>query len=58
MEVFLKMTKDLEASISEYIAERNRDPKPYCWVASGKSMLKKINRARKLLNKPIYETGH
>jgi transposase len=50
--------RDLELSIKRYIAERNTNPKPYRWVADGKSILQKINRARKLLNKPIYETVH
>jgi transposase len=50
--------RQLEQSIKEYIAERNLAPKPYRWVASGKSILEKINRARTKLNKPIYESGH
>lgn len=50
--------RELERSIKAYIQSRNADPKPYQWVASGKSILEKINRARKILNKPIYETGH
>ncbi len=48
----------LESSIKAYIAERNTAPKPYRWVADGKSILEKINRARKKLNKPIYKSGH
>ena len=48
----------LESSIKAYVAEHNAAPKPYRWVAEGKSILEKINRARKKLNKPIYETGH
>jgi transposase len=48
----------LELSIKAYVAEHNAAPKPYRWVAEGKSILEKINRARKKLNKPIYETGH
>lgn len=50
--------KELEASIKDYIAERNAAPKPYRWVAKGKSILEKINRARKKLGKPIYESAH
>jgi len=50
--------KQLESSIKAYIAERNAAPKPYRWVAEGKSILEKINRARKKLNKPIYESEH
>ena len=50
--------KQLEASIKAYIAARNKEPKPYSWVAKGKEILKKINRARMKLNKPIYESAH
>jgi transposase len=50
--------KDLEERIHTYIEEWNNDPKPYRWVAEGQSILEKINRARKQLNKPIYESGH
>jgi len=50
--------KELEKSIKAYIAGRNADPKPYRWVAKGKDILEKINRARKKLNKPIYESAH
>lgn len=49
---------ELELSIKQYITERNADPKPYRWVAEGKAILEKINRARMKLNKPIYMTGH
>jgi hypothetical protein len=48
--------RQLEQSIHDYIGARNEDPKPYRWVAEGKSILEKINRARKQLNKPIYES--
>lgn len=50
--------KKLEASIKKYISDRNADPKPYRWVAKGKDILEKINRARIKLNKPIYESEH
>jgi transposase len=50
--------RELEKSIKAYIAGRNDDPKPYRWVAKGKDILEKINRARKKLNKSIYETAH
>jgi len=50
--------RQLEQSIHGYIDERNESPKPYQWVAEGKSILEKINRARKKLSKPIYRTGH
>jgi transposase len=48
----------LEKAIHAYIEERNAKPKPYRWVAEGKSILEKINRARTKLNKPVYETEH
>lgn len=47
----------LETSIKKYISARNADPKPYRWVAKGKDILEKINRAGVKLNKPIYESG-
>ena len=50
--------KELQKSIKAYIAGRNANPKPYRWVAKGKEILEKINRARKKLNKPICESGH
>ena len=50
--------RELEKSIHTYIENHNKDPKPYRWVAEGKSILAKINRARKQLNKPIYESAH
>jgi transposase len=50
--------RQLERSIHEYIDARNESPKPYRWVAQGKSILEKINRAGKKLNKPIYMTEH
>jgi transposase len=50
--------RQLEESIHAYIEKHNEDPVPYRWVAEGKSILEKINRARKKLNKPIYKTGH
>ena len=50
--------RELEKSIHTYIENHNKAPKPYRWVAEGKSILAKINRARKHLNKPIYESAH
>lgn len=47
---------ELEKSIKAYIAGRNADPRPYRWVAEGKKILEKINRARTKLNKSIYES--
>jgi transposase len=48
----------LEKAIHAYIDKRNQNPVPYRWVADGAEILKKINRAREKLNKPIYNTSH
>jgi len=50
--------KELEDHIQDYMNDRNDNPKPYRWVAEGQKILEKINRARVVLNKPIYESGH
>ena len=50
--------RELEQSIHSYIEERNENPIPYRWVADGVSILRKINRVRESLNKPIYGSGH
>lgn len=50
--------RELEASIKRYISSHNAAPKRYRWVAKGKDILEKINRARMKLNKPIYDSGH
>ena len=50
--------RELGQSIHAYIDGRNKNPKPYRWLADGRAILAKINRARKLLNKPIYMSGH
>jgi hypothetical protein len=48
--------RQLEKSIRASIEKHNADPKPYRWVPQGKSILEKINRAQKQLNKPVYES--
>lgn len=40
---------DLIASIEEYIAANNDDPKPYVWTATAESILAKVARARTAL---------
>jgi transposase len=45
----LELVKDIES----YLAERNLNPKPYKWKASGEEILRKIQRARLALEKEI-----
>ncbi|HLW64290.1 MAG TPA: IS630 family transposase, partial [Gemmataceae bacterium] len=37
----------LEAAIQAYLAEHNRDPKPFQWTATTDSILKKIEKVCK-----------
>lgn len=46
-----ELVKDIEA----YLAERNLNPKPYRWRAEGEVILKKIQRARDVLNRARAE---
>ena len=41
---------ELTRSINAYLAERNLNPKPYRWKATGQEILEKIHRARQALN--------
>ena len=41
--------KELTDAITAYLAERNENPRPYKWKASGKEILEKIHRARQAL---------
>ena len=41
--------RELTDAITTYLAERNENPKPYKWKASGKEILAKIHRARQAL---------
>ena len=41
--------KELTDSIISYLAERNKEPRPYRWKASGEEILAKIHRARQAL---------
>lgn len=45
--------KELTQAIEEYLAETNRQPKPFLWTASVQKILEKINRC-----KAICETPH
>ena len=42
---------ELIAAINAYIAEHNRDPKPYVWTAKAEQILAKVKRARAVLDK-------
>ena len=41
--------KELTDAITAYLAERNENPRPYKWKASGQEILEKIHRARQAL---------
>ena len=41
--------KELTAAITAYIENRNENPRPYKWKASGEKILAKIHRARQVL---------
>ena len=41
--------EELTDAITSYLAERNQQPRPYQWKASGKEILAKIQRARAAL---------
>ena len=41
--------KELTDAITAYLAERNENPRPYQWKASGQAILEKIHRARQVL---------
>jgi len=40
---------ELKAAIDEWIEHRNRDPKPFTWTATAKTILVKHRRAKKVL---------
>jgi transposase len=40
---------ELEAAIDEWIEHRNKDPKPFTWTATGKTILVRHRRAKKAL---------
>ncbi len=41
--------KALQAAITEYIANRNREPRPFTWTATVEEILDKVGRARSAL---------
>jgi transposase len=49
-----KSVPALEHAIAEYLAEHNKDPKPFAWVADADSILDRIKR----VCKPTSDSGH
>ena len=49
--------RELVKAIEAYMAERNKNPKPYRWRADGKAILAKIQRAREALANRQIEAG-
>jgi transposase len=45
--------RELIRAIEAYIRENNRQPKPFAWTASAKSILRKLNKYKEIL-----DTGH
>ena len=46
-----KNVRELEAAIRAFIETRNRAPRPYVWTASVASILEKVDRARRALDR-------
>ena len=42
--------KELEAALENFIAQHNRNPKPFVWTKSTEEILQKVRRARETLN--------
>jgi transposase len=47
---------ELVASIEDYLAVNNENPKPYVWTATAESILAKVARARATLNEGSIKT--
>lgn len=45
---------ELIQSIEQFLIAHNGQPSPYIWTAKAADILAKVNRARKVLNKPEY----
>ena len=41
---------DLQAAINRYVAEANRDPKPFFWTANPDKIIAGVNRGRQALD--------
>ena len=46
-----KSVSELEEAIYNFIDNNNKNPKPFTWTKSAKEVIKKVNRARKKLEK-------
>ena len=46
---------DLIASVENYLAVTNNDPKPYIWTATAESILAKVQRARTALDRVVTQ---
>jgi transposase len=44
---------ELIASIEDYLAANNANPKPYVWTATAESILAKVQRARAALDQGV-----
>jgi transposase len=45
-----RSVNDLIATITDYVAHHNKDPKPFIWTASASDILEKVKRARTKLD--------
>lgn len=45
-----RSVNDLIAAITDYVANHNKDPKPFIWTASASDILEKVKRARTKLD--------
>lgn len=43
--------RELITAIENYIAQHNREPKPFIWTAQASDILEKVKRAKAMLNK-------
>lgn len=46
-----RSVKELTEAVNAYIANHNKDPKPFIWTASATDILEKVQRGRKTLHK-------
>ncbi len=46
---------ELTASIEEYVAVNNENPRPYTWTATAESILAKVQRARTALDRQVNQ---
>jgi len=46
---------ELISAIEAYVAQHNRDPKPFIWTAKASDILQKVSRARRSLDKAVSQ---